>query len=117
MKTLLPLLPILLSSIVLVAHFMRDGDYLLFLVCLAFPLILLVRRDWLVWTVQIAFLFASAEWAEIAMGSIRERQVLGQPRDRLAIILGAVALGTAASAFVFRLNILKQRYESIVEGT
>ena len=91
---------VVLSAIILAAHFLRSGDILLMAGSLVFPLLLLVRQLWAVRLVQLLLLLGSVEWIRTTIDLIHERQALGMTWDRLAFILVAVALLTAASAVV-----------------
>ena len=92
------LLPVLLSSILLAAHFFRSGLIFLTLLALAAPCLLLVRRFWAVATVQIALFVAAAEWIRAASSISAFRAAIGAPSARMWLILGAVAAFTALSA-------------------
>ena len=105
------LLPVLLSAILLAAHFLRVGIYPLIAVSLAFPLVLLFRRRWAPRLVQAALVLGALEWVRALLMYVMIRQDSGKPWMRLAIILGSVAVFTAASGLVFRLGPLKKRYK------
>ena len=99
MRFLLFLLPAL-SLLVLAAHFFRDGAWPLTLLCIALVGLLAWRRAWVPRVLQGALAAGSVEWAWTAFVLVQERVALGRPWMRLALILGTVALLTAASAFV-----------------
>jgi hypothetical protein len=101
MRFVRPIL-VVLSSIILAAHFMRSGDILPMLVSLLLPALLLLRHNWAVRVVQLGLLFGAIEWVRTTILLIQERQALGQSWDRLALILGLVALLTACSALLLR---------------
>lgn len=98
----LRLIPVLLSMLLLAAHFSRAGSPLLGLIALLFPLILLVRRPWAARTVQVVLVLGGLEWLRAMRGYVSQRMTTGEPWGRLVLILGVVALLTAASALVFR---------------
>jgi hypothetical protein len=104
------LLPVLLSAVLLAAHFSRHDMPLLIPVALLFPALLLVRRPWVPRVVQGILVLAAVEWIRTAIGLGRARVAAGEPWVRMAVILGAVALVTAASALVFRLPAVRERY-------
>ena len=103
-------LPVILSFLLAAAHFFRAGQMAGVVVALALPLLLLVPRRWAVIALQAALLLAAAEWAMTLVGMVRERQALGEPTARLSVILGAVAIFTAASAAVFFVPAMRSRY-------
>jgi hypothetical protein len=60
--------------------------------------------------VQACLVAGSFEWLWTAYGLVQQRIALGQAWTRLALILGAVALLTAASALAFRHKWLRARF-------
>ncbi len=107
----LRLFPVLLSALLLGAHFYRAGQLPLVLVVLAAPTILFFRRPWAARIIQIGLIAGGLEWARTMVGLVMARQAMGAPWTRLALILGAVSVLTACSALVFRSRALKERYE------
>ncbi|MDY0062446.1 MAG: 4Fe-4S binding protein [Myxococcota bacterium] len=104
------LIPLLLLFGLLGAHFFRAGEPGLLTVCLLTPLLLLVRRRWAARLVQAALLAGGAVWADTLGVLIRVRVATGQPWLRLAVILGGVALLTAAGALLLQGAPLRRRY-------
>jgi hypothetical protein len=105
------LLPVILSGILLGAHFFRAMMYPLAVASLLFPFVLLVPRRWAARLVQIVLVLGALEWIRTALMLVMARQAVGQPWTRMAIILGSVAVFTAASCLVFRFGPLKERYK------
>lgn len=103
-------LPVVLSFLLMAAHFFRAGHMAGVVAALGFPFLLLVPRRWAAWALEAALLLASAEWAVTLARTARNRQAQGEPMIRLCIILGAVAAFTAASAAVFLLPVMRRRY-------
>ncbi len=104
------LLPVILSALLMAAHFSRADNVALVLLSLAFPLILLWRRPWAARLTQVTLAVASLEWIRTAIVIAGRRQAAGEPWTRMAIILGSVAILTLASALVFRWRGLRARY-------
>ena len=104
------LLPVFLSAIFLGAHYSRADNSGLAALCLVLPFLLLIRRRWVVWITQVLLLMGSLVWFDTILGYVKMRQVSGETWLRLAIILGAVALFTAASALVFYTKSLRRHY-------
>ena len=102
MAVVLRLTPVILSAILLAAHFSRAGLPAISLLALGLPFLLLVRKPWAARTVQLALVLGGLEWLRAAWGYVQQRMALGEPWTRLLVILGAVALLTWASALVFR---------------
>ncbi len=107
MRVALRLSPVILSAVLLAAHFSRSGSPALVLASLAFPLLLLVRRPWSARTVQVLLLLGGIEWLRTAWRLASRRAASGEPWGRLVLILGTVALVAFASALVFRSRSLR----------
>lgn len=93
------LVPIVLSALTLGAHFLRAGHPLLAVVAAALPLLLVPRSIACLRLLQGLLLLGACEWLRALVEIRAMRQVLGQPWQRMAIILGAVALVTALAAW------------------
>ena len=106
----LRLLPVMVSFVLMAAHFLRADNGALVAVCLALPLMLLVSRSWVARVVQLLLVLAGIEWLRTMVVLISRRQDAGEPWMRLALILVSVSLLTMASALVFRLAALRERY-------
>lgn len=112
MPALLLTLPTL-SLTVLGAHFYRADELLLLALCaLLLVLMLAWRRVWVVRLLQLGLMLGAAEWLWTIFLLVQQRLALGQPWQRMALILLAVALVTALSALVFRHPRLRQRFTS-----
>jgi hypothetical protein len=107
---LLPLLPVVLSLVVLGAHVYRAGSTVLVGLVLVVLALLAVRRPWAVRVVQVVLVLGAIEWLMTTAELVFERAYTGQPVARLVLILGGVAVFTAASAFVFRNERLRAAY-------
>lgn len=104
------LLPVLLSALLLAAHFYRAGQEAIVAMSLALPVLLLFKRSWVPTVVTVALILGAFEWIYTLLKIATIRADMGAPWLRMALILGTVALFTAGSAAVFRLSALKQRY-------
>ncbi len=102
--------PVVLSALLMAAHFSHAGNTGMAAVSLVFPALLLVRRPWAARGVQVGLILASVEWFWTLATLARQRVASGEPWLRLALILGTVAILTAASALVFSSEKLRRRY-------
>lgn len=93
---------IILSSLLIAAHFLRSGTFLLVLLALGSPALLLLRERWASRTLQLLLLLAGAEWIRTLVSLAMERAKAGEPWIRMAMILGAVAAVTFAAALMIR---------------
>jgi len=103
-------LPIIISFLLLSAHFYRAGMAIPAGVSLAMPLFLLLRKSWVPRLLQILLLLGALEWLRTLIMFASLRIENGQAWTRLAIILGAVALFTTLSGLVLRSKALRSRY-------
>lgn len=106
----LQLAPVVLSLVVLAAHFLRWGQTPLMIVSLALIALLAVPRRWAARTVQAALLLGAVFWVRTLVLMTRMRTEHGGPVVRMAVILGSVAAFTAASALVFRSRRARGRF-------
>ena len=106
----LKLLPVILSFLLLAAHFYRAGVVPLSALCIALPLLLLLRQAWVPRLFQFLLVLGALEWLRALYGFVAMRIAFGEPWTRLALILGAVALFTGLSGLVFRNRSLRGRY-------
>ena len=98
----LRVLPLVLSALLLAAHFYRSGLIVLVFIAVALPLVLLLRFDWVVPAVQVALFVAAAEWVRTAVAIAGAREAMGAPTARMFAILLTVAAFTALSAVPLR---------------
>jgi len=106
----LQLLPVVLSLIVLGAHFLRAGNVaLVALVCVVLGL-LGVRRPAAARLVQAALVLGAMEWLRTLVILAAWRAESGQPVVRLTFILGSVAVFTGLSALVFQAARMRSWY-------
>lgn len=110
MMNTLKLLPVIISFLLLAAHFYRAGLVLPAGFCIVMPFILLLRESWVPRLCQILLLLGALEWLRILFVIANMRIQYDQPWIRMAVILGVVALFTALSGVVFRSKTLRERY-------
>jgi hypothetical protein len=108
--TLVRLLPVVLATWLLGAHFFRSGSVVLAACSALAPALLFVKRSWVARGAQAFLALAAMEWFRTMALLVGERQRLGLPVTRLSLILGGVAVLTLASALVFRGAALRKRY-------
>ena len=111
MKKVLIFIPIVLSLVVLGAHFMRYGNTLGMVAVLLLIGILFVRQQWAARLVQVALVLGTIEWVHTLYVMAQLRIAFGQPYTRLVLILGAVIAIALASALLFQTKELKNSYK------
>lgn len=97
-----------LSFLVLAAHFFRAGNVPLFVLALCFLPLLVVPRAWAARAIQAGLLAGVVVWIRTLAAFAGQRRAAGLPVTRLALILGGVALATAACLLVFRSEKVKR---------
>lgn len=110
MITALLLLPAVLSTIVLAAHFLRAGQLLIVLLVLATIPLLAVRKPWSARIIQVMLALGALEWLRtmVRLGQIRAE--MGVPYLRMAVILATVALVAACAAALFETRRVRQYF-------
>lgn len=104
------LLPVILSILLLSAHYFRAGFVVLVIVISSSLLLLLIRKPWVVRVIQVELVIGGIEWIRTTIHLVLMRQSMSMPWIRLAIILGSVSLLTFCSLLVFRSVSLRRRY-------
>ena len=89
---------VVLSFLVLAAHFLRGGSLLLVIVMLGAPLLLLARERWAARVLQAALLLGALEWIRTLVTLTSARLEAGEPFLRMAVILAVVAAVAVLSA-------------------
>jgi hypothetical protein len=110
MKKVLLYIPVVLSLVVLGAHFMRYGNSIGVFGAAVLIGLLIVRRPWVPRLMQVVLTLGAIEWVRTLYELAQVRMALGQPAMRMVVILGIVALVTFASALLFQSATLKRIY-------
>ena len=104
------LIPVIISCLLLAAHYMRAEQTGLVALWVSALLVLLIRRGWVANTFSILLVLGALVWGSTTHTIYKVRAVMGAPWLRMALILGGVAVFTAASALVFQTKAMKSRY-------
>jgi hypothetical protein len=110
MKKVMVYLPVVLSLVILGAHFMRYGNSIGVIGALGLIALLIVRRPWVARLMQVVLVLGALEWVRTLYELAQVRAALGQPFTRMMIILGIVAAVTFCSALLFQSPALKKIY-------
>lgn len=89
---------VVVSLLVLGAHFLRAGHPWLVLALLLAPLLLLVRRTWAIRCLQVVLLLGALEWLRTLVALASVRLQAGEPVLRMGLILSVVAAVAVLSA-------------------
>ena len=110
MKKVQIYVPVVLSLVVLGAHFMRYGNSVGVVGALVLIALLIVRRPWVARLMQVVLILGALEWAHTIYELVQVRAAHGQPFTRMIVILGVVAAVTLLSALLFQSPALKKIY-------
>jgi hypothetical protein len=110
MKKVLLYIPVVLSLIILGAHFMRYGNAVGVVGALVLIALLIVRRPWVARLLQVVLILGALEWVHTIYELVQVRAAHGQPFTRMTVILGVVAAVTFLSALLFQAPALKKVY-------
>jgi hypothetical protein len=102
--------PVVLSLLVLGAHFMRYDNTVGVVISVGLIGLLLVRKAWVARLVQFALLLGVMEWALTVYRLVEVRTAMGEPVTRMVVILGIVIAVTAGSAVLFETRTMRQVY-------
>ena len=109
---LIRVIPLILASLLLAAHFLRDGNLVLTLLCGSFPLLLLIKKPWS-WLAGQLFAYSGAVvWLYITVALVQQRIYWGMPWFRLVMILGGVAVFTSWAGYLLNAAPVKEKYLS-----
>ncbi len=103
-------IPLILASLLLAAHFLRDGNLVLTLTCGLLPLLLLIKKRWSWLAVQIFAYAGGAVWLYTTVALVQQRMVWGMSWARLVMILGGVALFTIWAGYLLNAAPVREKY-------
>lgn len=103
-------MPIVLSLLLLGAHFLRYGNTLVVVGMVALLGLLFVRQWWVARLMQVVLVLGALEWLRTLILLVQERMVTGAPYLRLSVILGVVIAVTVVAALLFQAKALRAIY-------
>ena len=106
---------VIISFLLLAAHFLRTFNLLFVTWSLLLPLLLLIRRKWASRILQFFLLLGAFEWITTTLYFVSQRQAEGEPYGRMVLILGGVAAFTLASAFLLETSGARRRFRPRTE--
>src|SRR6516225_2711887 len=98
------------AALLIAAHFLRDGNWLGVAICLAAPLLFIVRQRWSLLLLEGLAYVAAIVWLWTAWQISVERSSFGQPWLRASLILGVVAAISALAGGLLRSKAVQSRY-------
>jgi len=109
MKALL-YIPVVLSLVVLGAHFLRDESTIGVAGSLLLIGLLVIRQAWVARLVQAALVLGTVEWLHTIYELAQSRAAQGESATRMIAILGVVAAVTFLSSLLFQTPAMKRIY-------
>lgn len=109
---ILRIFPVILSIILMAAHFSRADQTIPAIISLIFPLFLLIKKRIIIRLFQVVLILGGAEWVRSMFSYIEVRKSVGDDYMRLAVILSAVAIFTAASGLFLQNKKILDIYKS-----
>jgi hypothetical protein len=109
-------IPVIVSFLLLSAHFFRGSYFILACVSLLFPFLLLSPQRWAARVIQLALACGVFEWGRTAVSIMQIRMAAGEPYVRMLMILSGVMAFNLASVFVFNFPAMKTRYKLNTRG-
>jgi len=110
MRKILLYFPVVLSILVLGAHFLRFGNWIGVFAALLLIVLLFLRRPWVARLMQAVLVLGALEWLRTAYELGHIRALHGQPYGRMLVILGIVTAVTFCSALLFQSQTLRKIY-------
>ncbi len=104
------IIPLILSYIVLGAHFLRYGNLPVVLICLLIPFALFIKKRWVLRSVQILTVLGGLFWLKVAADILMVRMLTGESWGRMVAILATVALFTLWSAWLIGRPAVAEKY-------
>ncbi len=101
---------VIIAAVLLAAHFLRQSEFVLMLLCILTPLLLLIRKRWSLFALQLLMYLGAVVWLTTTVQFVQERILLGEPWIRLVIILGAVILFTIVTGLLLNSTAIKDKY-------
>ena len=98
------------AALLVAAHFLRVGNWIGVALCLAAPLLFLVRQRWSLLLLQGLAFAAAAVWLWTAWQIAEMRLAFGEPWLRAVLILAAVAAVSALAGGLLRSGSMQARY-------
>ncbi|AFM26605.1 hypothetical protein [Desulfomonile tiedjei] len=106
----LRLIPFVIASVLLSAHFLREGNIGLMLVSILVPLFLLIRRRWILIALQLWSYLAAIIWMNTMIDLVQQRMMAGRSWGTAVIILGSVSLFTIFAGALLNSRVLEEKF-------
>ena len=106
----LRILPLIISAVILAAHFLRSYSLVPMALCLIAPFLLFIKQRWVLVIFQGLSVFAAGIWLIALYGIIQDRNYQGRSWLASGIILGLVIIFTLFSGYCLSSTQVKYKY-------
>ena len=106
----LRLIPVILSFLILGAHFSRLSLNSLMLLSILFPFLLFIKKAWIPKLFQLTLILAALEWLRSLYIYIQAYEDAGKSWTIVLLIMGGIALFTALSGLIFKNKSVRNKY-------
>jgi len=103
-------LPVVLSVVLIAAHFYRKGQYTFAYTLIGTPVILFIKKPFSPRIIQTILFFATIQWWMTIYKIIEFRKAFNMPWLRFGLIMGGVAVFTLFSIILLESKTIKRIY-------
>ena len=107
----LRLIPLIIAFFLLGAHFLRSGHIILTGVSILAPLLLLIKKRWILFLMQWLAYSGAIVWMYTTFILVQQRLMAGSPWVRMLLILSGVTVLTLYAGYLLKSDVVKQRYK------
>ncbi len=107
----LRIIPLILASLLLGAHFLRGSSIILVGVSILAPLLLLIKKRWILLLVQGLAYAGALVWVHTTFVLVQQRMMVGAPWFRMFLILAGVTAFTLYAGYLLNSDVIKQHYQ------
>ena len=104
------------AALLIAAHFLRQGNMTLTVLCALAPLLFAIRKRWVLLVLQAAAYIAASVWMGTAIAIVRERIALGRGYGTALLILALVTGVTLLAGLLLNSRAMSGQYPSATEG-
>jgi hypothetical protein len=105
------IIPLIIAFLLLGAHFLRSGHLLLAGLSTLAPLLLLIKKRWILLIVKWLTYSAAIVWIQTTFSLVQQRRMTGLPWVRMLLILSGVTVLTVYAGYLLSSDIVKRRYK------
>ena len=105
------IIPLIIAFLLLGAHFLRSGHMFLAGVSILAPLLLLIKKRWILLFVKWLDYSAAIVWIQTTFLLVQQRRMVGGPWVRMLLILSGVTVFTWYAGYLLNSDIVKRRYQ------